>query len=108
MGMSGSAGGGEETISRKADTAPRRRPNHPAVMGFSHSARSSSVRSVRRWIRILRSRSLLALSASVLIAGKNPVKFRPFLPRAPRARKVNPRKVNEVCSWSPRRLPSLQ
>ena len=27
-------------------------------MGFSHSARSSSVRSVRRWIRILRSRSL--------------------------------------------------
>ncbi len=26
MGTSGSGGGGEETISRKADTAPRRRP----------------------------------------------------------------------------------
>ena len=35
--MSGSAGGGEETISRKADTAPRRRPNQliPAAVSGS-------------------------------------------------------------------------
>src|SRR3954451_18886526 len=51
-------------------------------MGFSHRARSSSDRSVRRWIRSSRSRALLALSASGLMAGKKPVKFRPLL-RAP-------------------------
>ena len=39
-------------------------------MGFSHRARSSSVRSVRRWIRIARSSAPLALSASGLIAGR--------------------------------------
>ena len=66
-------------------------------MGFSHSARSLSVRSVRRWIRISRSRALLALSACGLIAGRKPVKFRPLL-RAPRVLKAYPRKVNEVCS----------
>ena len=33
MGMSGSAGGGEETISRKADMAPRRRPRPPGGDG---------------------------------------------------------------------------
>ena len=43
----------------------------------------------RDWIRIPRSRALLALSASGLIAGKKPVKFRPLL-RAPRARKAYP------------------
>src|SRR5918997_1127140 len=51
----------------------------------------------------LRSSAPLALSASGLIAGKNPVKFRPLLLRAPRARKAYPRKVNEVCSCSARR-----
>ena len=64
----------------------------PGDDGVQPWLRSSSVRSVRRWIRILRSRSLLAFSASVLIGGKNPVKFRPLLVRASRARKVNPRK----------------
>src|SRR4051794_16407971 len=43
-------------------------------MGFSHRARSSSDRSVRRWIRIARSSAPLALSASGLIAGRKPVK----------------------------------
>jgi hypothetical protein len=52
------------------------------MMGFSHFARSSSDRSVRRWIRSSRSRAFLAFSASGLIAGKKPVKFRPLL-RAP-------------------------
>jgi hypothetical protein len=106
--MSGSAGGGEETISRKADTAPRRRPNHPATMGFSHRARASNDRSVRRCIRSLRRSAPLALSASGLIAGENDVKHTPSLRRAPRGRKANPRKENEVCSCTPRRLLSLQ
>ena len=109
MGTSGSVGGGEETISREADTAPRRRPNHPATMGFSHAARSLRVRSVRRWIRSSRSRSPLALSASGLIAGENEENFSPVSRlTACRDRKANPRKVNEVCSCSPRRLLSLQ
>ena len=34
--------------------------------------------------------------------------FFPFLPRAARARNVNPKNVNDVCSCEPRRLPSLQ
>ena len=73
-------------------------------MGFSHRARSSSDRLVCLWIRSSRSRSLLALSASGLIAGKNDVNFLPSLRRASRGRKAYPRKVNEVCSCSPRRL----
>ena len=55
---------------------------------------------------------LLALSASGVIAGKNEVKHRPSLVRAPRARKAYPRNVNETCSCScscsHRRLPSFQ
>jgi hypothetical protein len=46
-------------------------------------------------------------TASLLIAGRNDVKLRP-LPRALRARNVNPRKVNDVCAKASRRLPSLQ
>jgi hypothetical protein len=87
----------------------QRRPVKPAVvvdppetMGFNHRPRSSSDRSVRRWIRILRISPPLAFSASELIAGVKPVKFRPWL-RTPRARKVYPRKVNEVCSCCSRR-----
>src|SRR6266542_4776411 len=49
-------------------------------MGSSHLARSSSDRSVRRWIRRARSRSLAALSASGEIAGRNEVKCSPVLP----------------------------
>src|SRR6266511_4169142 len=49
-------------------------------MGFSHLARSSSDRSVRRWIRRARSRSLAALSASGEIAGRNEVKCSPGRP----------------------------
>ena len=102
-------GGCEETISRKADMAPRSRPHHPDTTGFSHRARSSGDRSVRRWIRVRRSSTPLAFSASGLIAGRNPVNARPLLvPRAPRARNVYPRKVTEVCSCSPRRRPSSQ
>src|SRR5450631_4796723 len=72
------------------------------MMGFSHSARSSTDRSVCRWIRSSRSRALLALSASGLIAGRNELKCVPLLPLiASRARKAYPRKVNEVCSCSP-------
>jgi hypothetical protein len=42
--MSGSAGGGEETTGRKADTAPRRRPNlSPATPGTT----PAELRSVR-------------------------------------------------------------
>jgi hypothetical protein len=79
------------------------------MMHFSHSAGSSSDRFVCLWIRISRSRSLLAMSASRLIPGKNEVKPRPFLLLiAPRPRKANPRNVKETCSWSPRRLLSLQ
>src|SRR3954447_3979855 len=78
-------------------------------MGFSHRARSFSDRLVRRWIRSSRSLALLAFSASVLIAGKNEVKRLPsVLFLAVRGRNVNPRKVNEVCSCSARRLLSLQ
>jgi hypothetical protein len=72
--------------------ATRSRTSSPATMGFSHRARASSDRSVRRWIRILRSSAPLALGASGLIAGKNPVKCRPFLLRAPRPRKAYPRR----------------
>jgi hypothetical protein len=79
---------------------------HLATMGFSHRARSSSVRSVRRWIRILRSSALLALSASGLIAGKKLVKFLPLL-RAPRARKGYRRKVNARRFWTAVPPPSV-
>src|SRR5205807_9597351 len=51
-------------------------------MGFIHRARSSRNKSVRRWIRMERSSTPLALSASVLIAGKNLTKYRPVLLRA--------------------------
>ena len=44
----------------------------------------------------------------MLTAGKNEVNPVPSLRRAPRARNVNPRNVNAVCSWAPVRLPSLQ
>jgi hypothetical protein len=44
---------------------------HPTTMGFSHLARSVSDWRVRRWIRSPWSTVLLALSASVLIAGRN-------------------------------------
>ena len=70
-------------------------------MGFSHRARASNDGSVRRCIRSLRRSEPLALSASGLIAGENDVKHTPSLRRAPRGRKANPRKENEVCSCSP-------
>src|SRR6516225_5023372 len=61
-------------------------------MGFSHRARASNDRSVRRWIRSSRRSAPLALSASGLIAGENDVKHTPSLRRAARGRKANPRK----------------
>ena len=106
--MSGSAGGSGKRTGGNADTAPRLDPDHPETMGFSHRARASNDRSVRRCIRSLRRSAPLALSASGLIAGENDVKHTPSLRRAPRGRKANPRKENEVCSCSPRRLLSLQ
>lgn len=63
---------------------------------------------MRRCSRQDRTWALALCKASLLIAGRNDVKLRPFLPRALRARKVKPRKVNDVCSKSARRLPSLQ
>jgi hypothetical protein len=63
---------------------------------------------VRRWILKDRTCALALRKASFLIAGRNDVKLQPFLPRALRARKVKPRKVNDVCSKEARRLPSLQ
>jgi hypothetical protein len=36
------------------------------------------------------------------------VNFFPFLPRAARARNVNPKNVNDVCSCEPRRAASWQ
>ena len=44
----------------------------------------------------------------LLTAGKNEVNFFLFLSRAARARKVNPKNVNDMCPCEPRRLPSLQ
>jgi hypothetical protein len=55
-----------------------------------------------------RTYALIVAWASLLTAGRNEVNFFPFLPRAARARKVNPKNVNEVCSCEPRRVPSLQ
>ena len=55
-----------------------------------------------------RTSALILFKASLLIAGPNPVNTRPFLVRMPRARKVNPRKSNDVCSAEPRRIASLQ
>src|SRR5680860_567796 len=46
--------------------------------------------------------------ASLLIAGRTDVNISPFLPRAPRARNVNPKNVNDVCSYEPRRSPSWE
>jgi hypothetical protein len=51
---------------------------------------------------------LRAFIASLLIAGKKDVKFCPFLSRAPRARNVYPKNVNDVCSAETFRRPSLQ
>ena len=53
MGMSGSVGGGEETISRKADPAPRRRPNHPRTIWLIHAASSFNDSDVQRCNRQL-------------------------------------------------------
>ena len=63
---------------------------------------------VRRCSRHDRTSALILFRASLLTAGRNEVNFFPFLPRAARARKVNPKKVNDVCSCEPRRCPSLQ
>ncbi|MFE0063066.1 hypothetical protein [Streptomyces sp. NPDC059003] len=56
------------------------------------------MRWICRWSRQERISVLIFFWAYLLIAGRKPVKFVPFLFRAPRARKVNPRKVNDVCS----------
>jgi len=70
--------------------------------GSGYPARSSSDRLGRRWIRVARSSTPLALSAD---RWQEPVTDRHPLRRASRARKVNPRNVNEVRSWCPRRPP---
>lgn len=44
----------------------------------------------------------------MVTAGRNEVNFIPFLPRAARARKVNPKNVNYVCSCELHRSPSLR
>ncbi len=45
---------------------------------------------VRRCSRQRRTSALIVVGASLLTAGRNEVNFLPFLPRAARARKVNP------------------
>jgi hypothetical protein len=68
--MSGSAGGGEETTSRKADTAPRRRPNQPRTTGLiarAMSARDCPLHRCSRQRLILRR---IAFAASSATAGQ--------------------------------------
>ena len=70
--------------------------------------RASSAKVNRRCSRQKRTVRLIFHRASVLIAGRNEVKQTPCLFLALRARKVNPRNVNDVSSKLPRRLLSWQ
>ena len=51
---------------------------------------------------------ILLRASSMLIAGWKELNNVPPLSRAPRWRKVNPKKLNSVCSCDPRRFLSLQ
>ena len=77
-------------------------------MGLISRARLPMVCRVRRCSRQRRTSALILSKASLLTAGRNEVNFFPFLARAARARKVNPKNVNDTCSCEPRRTPSLQ
>ena len=96
--MSGSAGGGEETISRKADTAPRRRPNQPWSWRLNISARSVRVLSDRRATRQRRISRRSRVFASPDTAGEKFTKCFPYLLFDSRGRNVYERKSNDVCS----------
>jgi hypothetical protein len=60
----------------------------PRTIGLMTCASSGRVWPVRRCSRQDRTCALALCKASLLIAGRNDVKLRPFLPRALRARKV--------------------
>ena len=79
MRKSGSAGGGEETISRKADTAPRRRPIQPWSWRLNISARSVRVLSERRATLQLRISRRIRVFASPETAGDKFTKCFPNL-----------------------------
>jgi hypothetical protein len=57
---------------------------------------------VRGCSRQDRTSALNLARASLLTAGTNEVNLTPFLPRARRARKMNPKNVNDTCSREPR------
>jgi hypothetical protein len=61
-----------------------------------------------RCSRQLRTSPLIFFTASLLIAGRNRVYMLPSLRRAARGRNVNPKNVNEVCSYVARLMLSLQ
>ncbi len=62
-----------------------------------------------RWCsRQDRTVALIFFRASLLTAGRKAVNIVPSFRRAARARKVNPKNVNDVCSCEPRRCPSWQ
>ena len=62
---------------------------------------------MRRWSRQARTVAPIFFKASLLTAGLKPSRILPVLVRTPRGRKVNPRNVNDVCSYEPRRRSSL-
>jgi len=55
-----------------------------------------------------RTSELILFMASLLIAGTKPVVIRLLLVRTLRPRNPYPKNVNDVCSYEPRRLASLQ
>ena len=77
-------------------------------MGLTQRARSCSVAVVWRCSRQDRTCSPIFFMAVLLTAGPKPVNTVPCLLRAARARNVNPRKSNDVCSCEPVRRASLQ
>src|SRR4029450_7567730 len=81
---------------------------HPRTTGLIILASSARLRPVRRCNRHPRTVRLSFFKASLLIAGRTPVKRLPLRPRAVRARNVYPRNVKDVVAYASRRLSSLQ
>src|ERR1035437_493843 len=85
-----------------------RTPGEPRVFGLTSFAISRPSELTQRCSRQDRTSALIFFRASLLIAGRNAVNCTPSPRRARRGRNVNPRNVNDVCSYEPRRLASLQ
>src|SRR5664280_884063 len=91
------------------DTNAVKYASQPRTTGLVPRARSSRVLVVSRSGRQARTRRLICVSLALLTPGRKPVKASAvFLLKALRGRNVKPRNVNDVFSYVPRRLLSLQ